>query len=220
MAVIDPREYRPGPLDRAWARTTGRSWWQAVYLDGHMVSEWQTLQSADPRTSRWEETDRKGLRTLVLLCPNGKGYSLRSGEDDKFFQLKQGVKQARNAKTIVLNHVIGVVTNTRGDCVCFAYEPRQYQLVADPAKRADCLVHAPNPHDGEGRYRRLDFRGADGVPVESPKFKGVLLNADGSCYCSRWQNTPDRVVKFEDNVLDMGYGDIGPLGLDNLRLKF
>lgn len=123
VSLVVPNDYKPGLLDGMWVRTTGRSWWQAVYTDGHMLSEWQTLADPrDSRSSRWEERQVKGLRTLILLCPNGKAYRLTSGEDGKLFQFKVGAKSIGAADTVDA-HVIGVVINSDGDCVCFAWEP-------------------------------------------------------------------------------------------------
>lgn len=127
--TVAPLDYKPGLLDGLWVRTTGRSWWQAEYTDGHTVSEWQTLANAgDPTTSRWEERKTEGLRTLILLCPNGKAYRLRSAEDNKLFQFKAGVFHIGQG-TVPDAHLVGVITNTNGDCACFAWEPQNKRAV-------------------------------------------------------------------------------------------
>jgi hypothetical protein len=122
-------DYKPGLLDGLWVRTTGKSWWQALYTDGHMVSEWQTLANPnDPESGRWEERNAVGLRTLILLCPTGKAYRLTSGEDNKLFQFKLAY-QTPGIGNITDLQLIGVVINTEGDCVCFAWERQERRAV-------------------------------------------------------------------------------------------
>jgi hypothetical protein len=128
MDVVAARDYRPGLLDGLWVKTTGRSWWSAQYTDGRVVHEWQTLASLDPSSSRWEETKREGLRVLILVTPDRKAYRLTSAEDHKLFQLKLGVFTV-GLGTTTDAHLIGVVVNTFGDCVCFAWEPQEKRTV-------------------------------------------------------------------------------------------
>jgi hypothetical protein len=151
MRIVVPNDYKPGLLDGWWVRTTGRSWWQAQYIDGHMVSEWHTLADpSDPTSSRWEERQTAGLRTLILLCPNGKAYRLTSSEDDKLFQFKLGAFHI-GIGTVPHAHVIGVVTNTEGDCVCFAWETSEKQAV----KFTDNVFHM--------QYRGIGALGLDNL---------------------------------------------------------
>lgn len=72
--------------------------------------------------------DRTNLRTLILLTPNRKAYRLTAGEDHHFFQLKLGVFTPGSGVTTDA-HVIGVVTNSDGECVCFAWEPQDQRAV-------------------------------------------------------------------------------------------
>jgi len=154
MAVVVPRDYKPGLLDAIWVRTTGRSWWSAQYSDGHVVNEWQTLADpANPSSSRWEETKRDGLRTLILITPDGKAYRLTSGEDHKLFQLKLGVFTV-GLGTTTDAHLIGVITNTNGDCVCFAWEPREKRTV----KIEDNVLGM--------QYRRIGALGLDNLRLK------------------------------------------------------
>jgi hypothetical protein len=209
------KDYKPGFIDATWVRTTGRSWWQAVYVDGKVLSEWDTVdpKTYDPKSTRWEETNRKGLRMLILITPQGKAFRLTSEEDNKFFQLKVGMKTIgtglRSGSTSeTMAHLIGVVINTNGDCVGFSYEPKHMDLVTDSVKKSACPLHSPDPLNADGTWKNPSG------------MQPMLINADGSCYCSKWVIMPDRALKFEDNVLNMEYHKLGPLGLDSLRLKF
>jgi hypothetical protein len=162
-ALIDPRRERAGFLNGAWLRATGRSWWQAKYADGHEISEWQTLKDlGNVESSRWQETPRKGMRALRVLCPNGEVGEVSASSDHKLFQLRQSVF-APGFRAQTLAHLIGVVVDANGGCDCFVWEPAY-----------------------------LDVQGV---------------------------KVPGRLVgPFQDNVLAMRYGTIGPLGLDALGL--
>lgn len=48
---------------------------------------------------------------------------------------------------------------------------------------------------------------------------GAVLDADGSCLCRAWEARERRLVDFKDNVFDMKYQGLGPLGLDNLGIR-
>jgi hypothetical protein len=122
-------DINPGFMNGLWVKSTGRSWWEAEYTDGRRVSEWQTLKDiGDPKSSRWEDVDRKNLRTLVLLTPDRNAYGLRATEDNKLFQFKAGVFHIGQG-TVPDAHIIGVITNTAGDCACFAWEPQNRRTV-------------------------------------------------------------------------------------------
>jgi hypothetical protein len=206
------KDYKPGFLDANWVRTTGRSWWQAVYADGKVVSEWDTVdqKTFDPKSTRWEERNPKGLRMLILITPQAKAFRLTSQEDNKFFQFKVGIRKigAFNTPVEVQAHVIGVIINTNGDCVGFAYEPKHPELVTDGIKKFACPLHAPDPLNADGTWKNPSG------------MQQMIIRPDGSCYCSKVVEVPARVIKFEDNVMKMEYQKLGPLGLDNLRLKF
>ena len=66
------------PLAEVMIRTSGRSWWEARYQFGKVVSEWDTGLSKillpnyqSGKTSRWEEVTKDNMVALRLLCPNG-----------------------------------------------------------------------------------------------------------------------------------------------------
>ncbi len=117
---------------------SGQSWWQAIYKDGSVVSEWETinpgLQSplGDPRFSHWESVNKDGMVGLRLLCPNGVCGHLEAPDGHRFIQLKAahvsiggpvGASRGTDA------HIIGVVTDANGNCFCRAWEYATQQLV-------------------------------------------------------------------------------------------
>ena len=123
------------PLIAQMIRMSGRSWWEARYADGHTVAEWDTLTTKlrlpflSSKTSRWEEVPKKGMVDLKLFCPNGMCGGLSAPEGHKFFQLKTGsvgvkihggngggVSHEQEA------HIIGVVKDAEGNCLCRAWE--------------------------------------------------------------------------------------------------
>ena len=113
-------------------RHSGRSFWQARYRDGRVISEWETgigkiqLPITLGHTSRWESVDKTGMIGLRLLCPDGMAGELESKEDYKFFQLKCGsVGNGRQTTA----HIIGVVINPEGDCICRAWETTPGRLI-------------------------------------------------------------------------------------------
>jgi hypothetical protein len=48
---------------------------------------------------------------------------------------------------------------------------------------------------------------------------GAVLDADGNCLCRSWETRERQLVDFKDNVFDMKYRGLGPLGLDNLGIR-
>ena len=120
-------------------RRSGRSWWQARYSNGKVLSEWDTLlskillPSSSPRTSRWEEVPKKGMVGLRLLCPNGIAGELEAPEGFRFFQLKVGYFDVSIGKPgggrSTGAHIIGVVTGVNGDCLCRAWSYKTQKLL-------------------------------------------------------------------------------------------
>lgn len=98
-----------------------RSYWQARYKDGKIVSEWDI---------DWSLLPRKGLVEVRLVCPNGEVAVLGNPVDasDRVFQFKSAVARA-GASTETMAHVIGIITSTNGDCKCAAWEPVPGRLV-------------------------------------------------------------------------------------------
>lgn len=113
---------------------SGRSWWQARYSDGKILSEWDTLSGeqlyplSKGKSSRWEEVPKKGMVGLRLLCPNGMAAELEAPEGYRFFQLKVGYLKIGKGQSTG-KHIIGVVINSNGDCFCRAWDYQLKQLI-------------------------------------------------------------------------------------------
>jgi hypothetical protein len=126
------------PIIASMITHSGRSWWQARYRNGKKVSEWDTLTTAlllpmgESKTSRWEEVPKDGMIALRLLCPDGMCGDLEAKEDHKFFQLKSGRRGIGNSNdpnsTYQLAHVIGVVLDANGKCLCRSWDFIQKRL--------------------------------------------------------------------------------------------
>lgn len=125
------------PIIAAMIMHSGRSWWEARYSSGKVISEWDTLTDKVKlpiglgKSSRWELADKKGMVGLRLLCPNGMAGELEAPEGFKFFQLKSGglmVGQV-GGKHYIDAHIIGVVQDTEGKCLCRAWDYRLGQLL-------------------------------------------------------------------------------------------
>ena len=124
-------------------RRSGRSWWQCRYRDGRVLSEWDTATTrlllpfrANGRTTRWEEVPKKGMVGLRLLCPNGICGELEAPEGHRFFQLKVGRfdvalmgNNGKKPRRTCEAHIIGVVKDISGDCVCRAWETSENRLI-------------------------------------------------------------------------------------------
>lgn len=48
---------------------------------------------------------------------------------------------------------------------------------------------------------------------------GIIVFHDGTCQCAAWEPDQGCLITFVDNVLNFAYRSVGPLGLDNLKLK-
>jgi hypothetical protein len=127
------------PIIAAMIIHSGRSWWQARFSDGGVLSECDTLTDkirlplGIGRSSQWENINKDGMIGLRLLCPNGQAGELEAPEGHKFFQLKAGgmdigfggTKGGRYCDA----HIIGVVKDASGSCFCRAWEMRKRRLV-------------------------------------------------------------------------------------------
>jgi len=125
------------PTIAAMIRRSQRSWWQAIYQDGRILSEWDTISTGlrnplgDQRASHWELVNKTGMVGLRLLCPNGMCGHLKAPAEYRFFQLKAAhisvgagqVEQATDA------HIIGVITDLKGSCFCRAWEYGPQRLI-------------------------------------------------------------------------------------------
>jgi hypothetical protein len=126
------------PIIALMIRKSWRSWWQCRYSDGRVLSEWDTLVDVgllpvgSGRSSRWEDVPKANMMGLRLLCPNGKAGELMSPEGAKFFQLKQGYLDIAMAggksNRSVGAHIIGVVKDANGNCLCKAWNYQTKRL--------------------------------------------------------------------------------------------
>lgn len=131
------------PLIVAMIRSSGRSWWQARYSTGTVVSEWDTLTDkirlpiGKGNSSRWDEVPKQGMVGLRLLCPNGMAGELEAPEGHRFFQLKAGGMDVgigftggiNNVRRFCDAHIIGVVEDADGNCLCRAWETKERRLI-------------------------------------------------------------------------------------------
>lgn len=131
------------PLIAAMIRRSGHSWWQARYSTGKMLSEWDTLTDkiglpiGNGKSSRWEEVPKQGMVGLRLLCPNGMAGELEAPEGFRFFQLKAGGMDVgmgftggvTGIKRFCDAHIIGIVEDDEGSCLCRAWETKERRLI-------------------------------------------------------------------------------------------
>jgi hypothetical protein len=131
------------PLIAAMIRRSERSWWQARYSTGKILSEWDTLTDkvglpvSIGKSSRWEEIPKRGMVGLRLLCPNGMAGELEAPEGFRFFQLKAGgidvgigfTGSVTGVKRFCDAHIIGVVEDAEGNCLCRAWETKERRLI-------------------------------------------------------------------------------------------
>lgn len=129
--MLDVLDLQRGPIPAALIRSSGRSWWQVRYAGGKVISEWDTIPSLvlrNARGSRWEQLDKRGLRGVRLLCPNGRAAELETNRDYALFQFKIGGFKVGSGHYADA-HLIGAVDDVDGNCTCFAWEMKERQLV-------------------------------------------------------------------------------------------
>lgn len=200
-------------------RASGRSWWQACYSDGKVLSEWDTFQGPEAKlklplgtvgfnfgnSSRWEEVSKNGMVALRLLCPNGMAGELEAPEGHRFFQIKHGgIDVPMSGGHAILSglrrytdaHIIGVIRNDEGDCVCRSWE--FYARVTSPEfEKAELIINQLANED--------DIR----------KAKENLARFHAMGYGKwRW-----RLIEFADNIHHMEYRHIGALFPDVQQMK-
>lgn len=130
------------PLIAAMIKRSGRSWWQVRYMDGKVLSEWDTLQGERRlpfglgRSSRWEEVRKYGMVAIRLLCPDGVAGEIEGIQGTQFFQLKAGgitvgIGAGNTGVTRFCDaHIIGAVENDNGGCWCRVWENKEKRLLA------------------------------------------------------------------------------------------
>jgi len=132
------------PLIAQMIKRSGRSWWQVRYIDGRVLSEWDTLQGemrlplGVGRSSRWEEITKYGMVGIRLLCPNGMAGEIEGILGTQFFQLKAGgisvgIGAGGDIKGVTRfcdAHIIGAVEDDNGNCWCRVWEHKEKRLLA------------------------------------------------------------------------------------------
>ena len=130
------------PVISTMIKHSGRSWWEARYSSGKVLSEWSTFTSKGlfpignkNGSSHWEEVRKDGMVGLRLLCPNGMAGELEAPEGFRFFQLKVGFVSvgveagASGVERGCEAHIIGVVEDVKGNCLCRAWETKEKRLI-------------------------------------------------------------------------------------------
>lgn len=117
-------------------RSSGRSWWEARFASGRVVTEWEMVSNvaAPPRLiegGHWDELAHTDLVGVRLLCPDGTAAELASKLGARLFQFKVGGMAASAGATAqwCSAHVIGAVVDASGACACRAWETFERRLV-------------------------------------------------------------------------------------------
>jgi len=205
------------PAIAAMIRRSGRSWWQARYSDGKVLSEWDTLTTklllpfGKGRSSRWEDVPKDRMVGLRLLCPNGMAGELEAPEGHLFFQLKAGGfgvgmgAGARGPKSgrFTIAHVIGVVEDASGNCTCYAWEyPQKKDVLHRVCWKCGQVVTTEFCPCGQ------DLRGI--APADKARLR---------TFSKEKLVKPAGLVKFRDNITDIKYQNIGKLSLVVQQLR-
>ena len=225
-------------------KASGRSWWQARYADGRVLSEWDTMTTRlllpvlSSRTSRWEEIPKKGMVGLRLLCPNGMVGELEAPEGCKFFQLKvgrvgvkMGAGDGEDNRLVHEQdaHIIGVVKDDEGNCLCRAWET----VVRVDEQGTSTETIPPGSRILIDSSKNWGHNVLLGKKIHVFGQTAVIWGCDGSrlSIMGKWRyGVPNnreyqitsmhkRLIEFEDNVQNMKYHNIGKLSLDVQGLK-
>lgn len=242
------------PAIAGMIRASGRSWWQARYSDGKVLSEWDTithklrLPFKSNGSSRWEDISKTGMVGLRLLCPNGMAGELEAPEGHRFFQLKVGGIAvamtfgggafANTTEHFQEAHIIGVVKNEDGDCLCRAWEttveiiergkttetiPINANVLIDSNKKwaHNCFLRQRARLYVFGQSAAI-WGNSDNTIKIVGKWAGIIKGSPSAI-----PNNTDyliaapqkRLIEFSDNVYDMKYRNVGKLSLDVQQLK-
>ena len=207
-----------------WAvRVSQRPWWEAHYLGGKHLGEWDTPPgvATNPlpdatrwRESRWEEVSKRGMIGLRLLCPDGRYGELRTDNPEgRFVQFKRGevVVGVGGAPSFRRSeaHVIGVVADD-GTGFFWAWEvrPHAYVVGADTGR---CISCGLDPSRCGGRLVSYKFteRLIESVPDPAwPERKERSRVTDVELVGAA---AFGHLVAFRDDVRAMKYRHIGAL---------
>jgi hypothetical protein len=187
---------------------SGHSWWQAEYYGGKIVSEWDTLKRkihlpfGSAGTSDWVNLDKKNMKDLRIFCPNGECGGVKVPDGIKpdgylFFQIRSITLKIGHGRSEGA-HIIGVVENENGDCLCRAWEGAewsQFETITDVKRLA---------------LAKKQYR----VEVLGPGF----CPTDFRYRCHSLVR-PARLIEFRDNVRHFKYQNIGEIKLDVQGLR-
>lgn len=127
------------PFD-ALVRLSRRSWWEAKYLGGRTIGEWQTAGEAErlafPRLrlqakSNWQDLDHSRIVAARLWCPSGEIGEVEAPGPYRIFQFKSGFRSAAGDGSIIDSHTLGVVVDDAGGCQCWEWDGRCLRSFAD-----------------------------------------------------------------------------------------
>jgi len=222
-----------------------------------VLSEWDTLVAkillplGPGSSSRWEDIPKDGMVGLRLLCPKGNTIhvgELEAPEGHRFFQLKVG------GKTVTMTfggasvtptsghyqdaHIIGVVKDDQGNCLCRAWET--VTEIIDRGKTTETIPVGVNYLiDNTRQWQHNCFLRRKGILEVFGVSKPIWGNSKGMItIVGQWPETikgspsaipnnteylvttkKKQLIEFEDNILDMKYHKIGRLSLDVQGLK-
>jgi hypothetical protein len=162
------------------------------------------------RSSRWEEVSKKNMVGLRLLCPNGMAGEIEASESFKFFQLKVGSQDVGagfsavgQTKRTIQAHIIGVVTDTDGSCLCRAWEYPVYGTeTTSLCWKCNRLTKTEFCECGQ------DLRGI--APVDKARLKKIDKRV-----CVK----QGELLLFKDNISNMKYRNLGKLSLNVQGLR-
>ncbi len=116
-------------------RASERSWWEARYANGRIVSEWEVAAGVGfvpqlVEAGHWDELSHHNLVGVRLLCPDGAVTELASRQGSRLFQFKVGGVAASGGRQVhwCSAHVIGAVVDESGACVCRAWETAEWRV--------------------------------------------------------------------------------------------
>ena len=242
------------PIIATMIRLSGRSWWQARYSNGRVLSEWDTLTGklllpgGNGKSSRWEEIPKKGMVGLRLLCPNGIAGELEAPEGHRFFQLKVGKKTVairfngtvtgNQSERIQEAHIIGVIIDAEGNCLCRAWETTN-EIVERGKTTQTIPVGANYLVDNIKQWEHNLFLRMRGIVHVFGVSRQIWGNTqDTITIMGRWPETikgspsaipnnteylitapRNQLIEFRDNIFNMRYRNIGRLSLEVQQLK-
>jgi hypothetical protein len=228
---------------------SGRSWWQARYYGGKILSEWDTLQAKillpgkSSKTSRWEEVPKENMIALRILCPNGMAGELEAKEGSKFFQLKHGGVDIKTGFGLGGQrwqdaHIIGVVLDENGKCLCRAWQVKDTIFErGTTSKNTEVGTNTLEDKDKNWFPNSLLWRHDPSYALGNVirihgQTKTIWGNTKNTItIMGKWEQTipswipyeiagkKSELLEFEDNINDFKYLNIGKININAQQLK-